>query len=296
MFDDDSMVEGFEHPSWSGLRLPDGRALTWAEYGSPRGLPCVLIPDRGSSRLAPGWLLHDSALPSAIRLLAVDRPGTGHSDPVGLGAPVDLAADLEAMILTLAVGRVALVGIGDGADDALTLAAARPDLIAGVSAVAVRLSDDRAHHGRRWFRRNRPVQSAPALAWWESLEGADPTVRLSWDRALGSMPQRHRTVLGERWREDDFLTAYAADLAEYDEWSGVGATDSRQLWRHDPVLAGVPVQFWHGRADGPTTSRDLQSLASGKAWEVTAVASQTAMFDCWPQILTTTSKAFSTAA
>lgn len=297
MFDDDGVVDGFEHPSWGGLRLPDGRALTWAEYGSPRGLPCILVPDRGSSRLAPGWLLHDSALPSAIRLLAVDRPGTGHSDPVGLGAPVDLAADLEAMILTLAVGRVALVGIGDGADDVLALAAARPDLIAGVSAVAVRLSDDHeTHSARRWFRRHHPTPTAPALAWWDRLDGADPTTLPSWERAVQALSPRHRTLLGDRWQEDDFRAAYAADLAEYDEWSGVGATDSRQLWRHDPILAGVPVHFWHGTADGPTTTRELQALTAGTAWEVTAVASPTAIFDCWPQILTTTSRSFSTAA
>lgn len=297
MFDDDGMVDGFDHPSWSGIRLPDGRALSWAEYGSPRGLPCVLVPDRGSSRLAPGWLLHDSALPSAIRLLAIDRPGTGYSDPVGLGAPVDLAADLEAMILTLAVGRVALVGIGDGADDALALAADRPDLIAGVGAVAVRLTDDQhSHHGRRWFRRQRPVQPAPALGWFESLNGAEPGVKSSWEPALQYMQHHHRKVLGERWQEEDFLAAYAADLAEYDEWSGVGATDSRQLWRTDPDLAGLPVHFWHGTEDGPTTVRELQALASEKAWSVTAVSSPTAMFDCWPQILTTTSRSFSAAA
>ena len=113
--------------------------MAWAEYGSARGLPCVLIPDTGSSRLAPGWLLHDSALPAAIRLLAIDRPGIGMSDPIGFGGGEQPAEDLRRMVETLAVGRVAVIGIGQGADDALAFAARYPALVTSVSAVSVRL-------------------------------------------------------------------------------------------------------------------------------------------------------------
>ncbi|HYN72479.1 MAG TPA: hypothetical protein VES60_08240, partial [Nakamurella sp.] len=78
LFDDeDILLPLAERAPHGALRLPDGRAMAWAEYGSARGLPCILIPDAGSSRLAPGWLLHDSALPVHIRLLAMDRPGIG---------------------------------------------------------------------------------------------------------------------------------------------------------------------------------------------------------------------------
>ena len=59
--DDDILLPLAEHSPNGALRLPDGRAMAWAEYGSARGLPCVLVADTGSSRLAPGWLLHDDA-------------------------------------------------------------------------------------------------------------------------------------------------------------------------------------------------------------------------------------------
>ena len=106
--DDDILLPLLEHAPHAALRLPDGRAMAWAEYGSARGLPCVLIPDTGSSRLAPGWLLHDSALPAAIRLLAIDRPGIGASDPIGFGGTEQPAEDLRRLVETLAVGRVAV--------------------------------------------------------------------------------------------------------------------------------------------------------------------------------------------
>ena len=53
---EDAGLTGVDHPEYGALRLPDGRALAWAEYGSPRGVPCILIPDAGSSPLAPGWV------------------------------------------------------------------------------------------------------------------------------------------------------------------------------------------------------------------------------------------------
>ena len=109
--------------------------------GSARGVPCILIPDVGSSRLAPAWLLHDSALPSAVRLLAMDRPGTGASDPIGLGGREDPAEDLRRLVDTLAVGRVAVIGVGQGVDDVFAFAARYPRLVASVSAVSARLSE-----------------------------------------------------------------------------------------------------------------------------------------------------------
>src|SRR6478735_10591444 len=142
--DDDILLPLLEHSPHGALRLPDGRAMAWAEYGSPRGLPCVLVADVGSSRLAPGWLLHDSALPSAIRLLAIDRPGIGASDPIGFGGTEQPAEDLRRMVETLAVGRVAVIGIGQGADDAFAFAARYPSLVTSVSAVSVRLPNDTA--------------------------------------------------------------------------------------------------------------------------------------------------------
>src|SRR6478609_10041921 len=146
--DDDILLPLAEHAPHGALRLPDGRAMAWAEYGSARGLPCVLVADTGSSRLAPGWLLHDDALPAAIRLLAMDRPGIGMSDPIGFGGTEQPADDLRRLVETLAVGRVAVIGIGQGADDALAFAARYPALVTSVSAVSVRLPADGSERGR----------------------------------------------------------------------------------------------------------------------------------------------------
>src|ERR1700709_1441744 len=127
MFEDEEVaLPEVEHPAYGAIRVPDGRALAWAEYGSARGVPCILIPDTGSSRLAPTWLLHDSALPSAVRLLAMDRPGTGAADPLRAGGVEEPAEARRRLVDTLAVGRVAVVGIGQGVDDVFAFATRYP--------------------------------------------------------------------------------------------------------------------------------------------------------------------------
>lgn len=62
LYDPASLAAATGQPG-GGVRLPDGRALSWAEYGSPRGVPCLLLPDTGSSRLAPHWLMHETTHP-----------------------------------------------------------------------------------------------------------------------------------------------------------------------------------------------------------------------------------------
>ena len=241
--------------------------MAWAEYGSARGLPCILIPDIGSSRLAPGWLLHDSALPSAIRLLAVDRPGIGVSDPIGFGGTEQPAEDLRRMVETLAVGRVAMVGIGQGADDALAFAARYPALVTSVSAISVRLPD--AGTERRGimhpFARRQPqdLGRARSSSWIQTAgKDADLTQEVSWSRMLDRLDVVSAQVLGDRWRESDFREAVAADAAQINpSWTAPARPGGPAQWVLDPEAVRVPVELWHGKHETGTTLQDTQSFA-----------------------------------
>ncbi len=283
MFDDEPVVSDMDHPEHGALRLPDGRALAWAEYGSPRGLPCLLIPDISSSRLAPGWLLHDSALPSAVRLLALDRPGTGASDPVGLGGVSDPAADLARMVTTLAVGRVCVIGIGRGADEAFAFARRSPQLVASVSGVSVRLDADPPTTRRR-FRRRHPRTGGAVAAQWHAAV-SDLRDETAWSLALPQLSPSARAALGERWQESDFRAAVAADLGvSSHHWNGVDDPGGAADWIGRPDAAAVPTRLWHGQQES-TSLEDIGRVLAGHEWELSAVAGPTAALGYWPQIL-----------
>lgn len=295
--DDDILLPLLEHAPHAALRLPDGRAMAWAEYGSSRGLPCVLVPDTGSSRLAPGWLLHDSALPAAIRLLAIDRPGVGASDPIGFGGTEQPAEDLRRMVETLAVGRVAVIGIGRGADDAFAFAARYPTLVSSVSAVSVRLPG--RERDRRSFRHplRPPRQSWPGpLGCWVQTAGrdADLTRESTWRRMVDRLPQSAAEVLGDRWMESDFRDAVAADAAQINPaWTAPARAGDTPAWAQDPAAVGVPVDVWHGRHETGTTIAAVQEFAEGlPGWSVRPTAGSSAVLGAWTDILDRAAKGF----
>ena len=101
----------------------DGRRIGVAEFGSPDGPVVVLLPRSPGSRL----LDPDPAATSAagVRLVCVDRPGYGATDPVAAPSRAAAADDLEAVVAALGLDDVALVGWSGGGQFAVE-AAARP--------------------------------------------------------------------------------------------------------------------------------------------------------------------------
>lgn len=300
LYDDDALVPQHDQDYFSGIRLPDGRALTWAEYGSPRSLPCLLIPDAGSSRLAPRWLLHDSALPTSVRLLALDRPGVGASDPVAFGGVEDPAEDLRHLVETLAVGRIAVLGIGQGVDEAMTFASRYPTMVTEVIAVSARLTPPRDERRRAlraftWSTGTEPA--GPVAAWTHAAgSGSDLAEERSWRRATRRMDERSRRVLGDRWLDTDFRQSLAADLGQSSgEWTKPAVAPRTPHWTS--AAPRVPARFWHGRDEAGTTLARMRAVVDGHAdWHLSVVDGCSAIFGAWPQILSAAAASFQAAA
>ncbi len=293
--DEDPLLQA-PPPPFSGIRLPDERTLAWAEYGNPRGVPCVLIPDLGSTRLAPNWLLHDAAVPASIRLLAVDRPGVGASDPVGIGGREDLAADLMRMVQTLAVGRVAMIGIGRGVDDALAFADRFPGSVTAVVGVSARVGAHAPLTGRRHLIGQRDQQwLGPMPAWARAAGRRDLRLAETWRRVATKVPADAREAIGNRWEESDFRVAVADDL-------GLGQADRLRSQRLEPNWVHrwttyVPVHLWHGRQEGETHVSALRAVAGQRpSWQVHAVPGCSALLGFWPDLLLQAESSFRAGA
>ncbi len=81
---------------------------------------------------------------SNVRLLSVDRPGYGGSQPLADGACATMASaadDLAAVLDSLGVERAGVVGWSSGGRVALALAARRPDLVERVVVLATGAPD-----------------------------------------------------------------------------------------------------------------------------------------------------------
>lgn len=115
------------------LRLPDGRTLAYDDVGDPVGAPVVYLHGTPDSRLARH---PDDAVSKAagVRLIAVDRPGAGHSDHHPGATLTSLGADLGHLLDDLRIERAALLGWSAGGLFALAAAS-----VLGERALAVGL-------------------------------------------------------------------------------------------------------------------------------------------------------------
>jgi pimeloyl-ACP methyl ester carboxylesterase len=118
----------------STLRLPDGRLLAFDDVGDPEGATVVYLHGTPDSRLArPPDVTTARA---GVRLLAVDRPGAGDSDPAPGADLAALGSDLEALLDHLDLDRVLLVGWSAGALCALAAARVLGERVASIGLIA----------------------------------------------------------------------------------------------------------------------------------------------------------------
>jgi pimeloyl-ACP methyl ester carboxylesterase len=96
-----------------------GRHLAYTSYGPTSGTPVVFIPGAGCGRRMAFGL--DRLADHGIRLISVDRPGLGASDPDQHKTLDSVAADLAALIDTVVGHAVPVVANSQGAPFGLAL-------------------------------------------------------------------------------------------------------------------------------------------------------------------------------
>lgn len=117
------------------MTLPDGRTLAFDDVGDPNGVTVVYLHGTPDSRLARH---PDDGLARAagVRLIAVDRPGSGASSR-HVAAPLEaFGADLAALVDELGIDKVSLLGWSSGGLVALASARYLAGRLAGVVTVA----------------------------------------------------------------------------------------------------------------------------------------------------------------
>lgn len=108
-------------PPVLALRLADGRALAYRDYGDPAGRPVLFFHEGlGSSLMVPG--AEPLCRELGLRLIALERPGFGQSDPHPDYSFDAVAEDAVALCDALGLGEVGLCAVLSGAPSAIQTA------------------------------------------------------------------------------------------------------------------------------------------------------------------------------
>lgn len=218
---------------------------------------------------------------------------------MGLGGQEDPVQDLYYLVNTLAVGRVAIVGVGQGASDAMAFAAGYPAMVSTVLAISPRMTAEPAPGRIRWHRPNRSAATSPAGpvgAWLRAAgPGAHLTAERTWERATRRMDPRSLRVLGQRWRDPVFRQGLADDVNQAGgAWTAAAVPPTLLDW--EQPNSPVQVRIWHGRDETGTTLAHVRNIADLHGWQVTIVDGCSALFGNWHQILAAAADSFDQTA
>ncbi len=234
-------------------RLPDGRAMAYAEYGQPEGVPLIFCHGFPSSRLA-GALLDGEARALGVRVIAPDRPGHGLSDYKRRRRVGHWPTDLASLADSLGLHRFAVLGHSAGGPYAAACAALLPDRVtaAGIASGAAPYGAPTTgmSRGLRFASgvgRHLPTLRRVFLGRVAKRVARDP-VRVLGKAAADSPPADHavfqdagvRQILAEDLREA-FRQGARGPAAD------ARAADKRWGFRLEQIR--VPVWLWHGQED-----------------------------------------------
>ncbi len=239
------------------MHVGAGRRLGFAEFGAPDGRPVVWLHGTPGGRRQIPVEARALAIELGLRLIGVDRPGIGASDPHVHDSVLGFTDDLGVLADGLGLSDMAVIGLSGGGPYALAMGAAHPDRVVGVAVlggVAPHVGPDAVAGGLVAVgARMAPLVSLTRVPMGIGLTGAvrlvrpvashalDLYARLSpaGDRALLNRPEFKAMFL------DDLLNGsrkqLSAPLADVMLFS--------RHWGFDLADVTVPVRWWHGDED-----------------------------------------------
>lgn len=241
------------------VRLRGGRRLGYAEFGDPAGAVVLWFHGTLGARGQFPLLGRRAAERLCLRVVVVERPGSGLSDRHRYAAVVDWAADMAEMADALGAERLGIVGLSGGAPYALACGA-MPPLVARVAAVAVLdgavpsvgaeatpggIVDLARHCAPMLSQLRRP------LAWLSTglLAPLIPVAHYAYQAYAHIWPEDDQRVLADPEVEAIFVD----DIINVVRGRCQAVVDDARLlgrdWGFRLADVKVPVRWWHGDAD-----------------------------------------------
>jgi pimeloyl-ACP methyl ester carboxylesterase len=256
-----------EKPRAEGrFQLPGGRRLGFAEYGDPAGPLVFWFHGTPGGRRQLPLVGRRAAENLGLRVVVVERPGSGLSDPHAYDAVVDWATDVGHLADLLEAERFGVVGLSGGGPYALSCAGA-PALADRVAAVAVlgsvtpSVGPDATAGGvidlaRRFGSLLSALRRPLAAGVSGLLMPVLPLGHFLYQAVAKAMPEGDRRVFADPEIKSMFLD----DITLVARGRFQAIVDDARLfgrdWGFRLADVTVPVRWWHGDADPIVSHED----------------------------------------
>jgi len=255
---DSTLVRNVERPALEGtVAVREGRRLSFAEYGSPRGAAIVWMHGTPGARRQIPLEARAFAAAHDVRIIGVDRPGIGSSTPHLYGSIGDWTGDLELLLDALAIDTCRLIGLSGGGPYVLAAGARLPQRVHGVGVlggVAPTTGPDAADGGIIQL----AVHLAPLLrvarvplgvALTQAIRLVKPFAGTGLDLYAAFQPPGDKNLLAR----PEFKAMFLDDLLNGSRFQTSAPINDLLLftrhWGFDLADVTVPVRWWHGDDD-----------------------------------------------
>jgi len=255
---DSPLVRNVERPALEGtVAVRDGRRLSFAEYGSPRGAAIVWMHGTPGARRQIPLEARAYAQAHDVRIIGVDRPGIGSSTPHLYGSIGDWTGDLELLLDALAIDTCRLIGLSGGGPYVLAAGARLPHRVHGVGVlggVAPTTGADAADGGIIQL----AVHLAPFLrlarvplgvALTQAIRLVKPFAGTGLDLYAAFQPPGDKNLLSR----PEFKAMFLDDLLNGSRFQTSAPINDLILftrdWGFGMADVTVPVRWWHGDDD-----------------------------------------------
>jgi pimeloyl-ACP methyl ester carboxylesterase len=238
----------------SKISLPDGRLLSYAEFGDPAGYPLIWCHGNPGSRREAD-LLEPMLLQRAhVRAIVPDRPGIGLSTWRARRKLMDWPTDLAALTAALKIERFAVMGLSGGASYALACARTMPHRITRVAIVSgvgpLDVLDDAARRQRGpgyFVLARRSYWFVRGLTWLMASGLRQPDKLMA--QVLAGLPPADQEVLNEPRTRQSFLNLLHEAFRQGTRGLAWDARLIATSWGFALREIKLPVDLWHGDAD-----------------------------------------------
>ncbi|MBZ5534989.1 MAG: alpha/beta hydrolase [Acidobacteriia bacterium] len=243
-------------PSWNQqIRLRDGRALGFAEFGDPHGKPVFYFHGFPGSRLE-AQVAAGLASRHEARIIAVDRPGYGLSEFKPDRSIGEWPADILEIADLLRLDRFTVLGISGGGPYAAACALKIPDRLISVGLVSGMGPPEALQQtgAMRWMNRAALFLACHTPALVEmACAGIAMSIRRRPERVVSRLMRLVSPVDKEVLSREEFQEALCRSFREAVRLDLRGPGRDLVLyarpWDFQLQDIRMPVNLWHGEHD-----------------------------------------------
>ena len=238
------------------LRLDDGRNMAYKEYGDLNGEPVFHCHSVFGSRLELSFNAQQISEQKAVRLIVMDRPGYGVSDPDSKTSFIHWVKDLIQLADHLKIEKFSLTGYVMGTVYALACAHEIPERIKRIALITTGYAPQSVADYKNViplykmnYRIAKYMPKVYKLIISLMIKGtlSDP------DSFIKQLSEKLERADSEIMNTESFRLEFFATLTEgFRQGGKLLARDVVQLmhdWSFNPSMVNVPIDVWHGTSD-----------------------------------------------